>query len=93
LSAYQLIDTAAGLDSATHALENDLAEPGAKRLYLDTEFESNRSGIKACLLQVSAGKNTYLIDTLALKAFGRLPQVLGLTSSKKRTQLKKADQG
>ena len=40
---------------------------GAETLYLDTEFESNRSGIELCLLQISTGTEIYLVDAIALK--------------------------
>jgi ribonuclease D len=40
---------------------------GAGTLFLDTEFESNRSGIELCLLQVSTGSQIYLIDAIALR--------------------------
>jgi ribonuclease D len=39
----------------------------APTLFLDTEFESNRSGIELCLLQVSTGKEIFLIDAIALR--------------------------
>jgi ribonuclease D len=38
----------------------------AGTLFLDTEFESNRSGIELCLLQVSTGSQIFLIDAIAL---------------------------
>ena len=40
---------------------------GAGTLFLDTEFESNRSGIELCLLQVSTGSQIFLIDAIALR--------------------------
>jgi len=40
---------------------------GSEVLYLDTEFESNRSGIELCLLQVSDGREIFLIDAIALR--------------------------
>ena len=39
---------------------------GAERLFLDTEFESNRSGIELCLLQISTGSEIFLVDAIAL---------------------------
>ena len=40
---------------------------GAETLFVDTEFESNRSGIELCLLQVSTGSRIFLIDAIALR--------------------------
>ncbi|MEO8901744.1 MAG: hypothetical protein ABI488_08105 [Polyangiaceae bacterium] len=40
---------------------------GAPTLYLDTEFESNRSGIELCLLQISTGAEIYLVDAIAIR--------------------------
>jgi ribonuclease D len=40
---------------------------GAPTLFLDTEFESNRSGIELCLLQVSTGSEIFLIDAIAVR--------------------------
>ena len=39
---------------------------GAPTLFLDTEFESNRSGTELCLLQISTGSEIYLVDAIAL---------------------------
>ncbi len=58
----RFVDTPAALEEAAQALT------GAKRLYIDTEFESNRQGTRLCLLQVSAGEDIFLIDTLRLGA-------------------------
>ncbi len=54
------------------ATESELAQlgqalRGAEVLYLDTEFESNRSGIELCLLQVSDGRQIFLVDAIALR--------------------------
>ncbi|HEY4157174.1 MAG TPA: ribonuclease D, partial [Polyangiaceae bacterium] len=40
---------------------------GASVLFLDTEFESNRTGVTLCLLQVSRGDEAFLVDALALR--------------------------
>ncbi|HET7542621.1 MAG TPA: hypothetical protein VFK05_22275 [Polyangiaceae bacterium] len=40
---------------------------GAEILFLDTEFESNRSGVELCLLQVSDGRQIFLVDAIALR--------------------------
>jgi ribonuclease D len=40
---------------------------GATTLFLDTEFESNRSGIELCLLQISTGEEIFLVDAIALR--------------------------
>lgn len=39
----------------------------APALFLDTEFESNRSGISLCLLQISTGHEIYLVDAITLR--------------------------
>lgn len=57
----KLIATPADLPALIEALR------GADVLFLDTEFESNRSGIELCLLQVSTGGEIYLIDAIALR--------------------------
>jgi ribonuclease D len=40
---------------------------GADTLFLDTEFESNRSGIELCLLQISTGRDIFLVDAIAIR--------------------------
>ncbi len=61
MAGFQLVDQPSALESAGRALS------GATRLYIDTEFESNREGSRICLLQVRAPEgDTYLIDTLKL---------------------------
>ena len=57
----KLIATAADLADLSQALR------GAEILFLDTEFESNRSGIELCLLQVSDGRQIFLVDAIALR--------------------------
>lgn len=64
--AYRLVDSTAGLNRAVGELSEQLAESDRPRLYLDTEFESNRQGTKLCLLQVTAGSAIYLIDALRI---------------------------
>ncbi len=39
----------------------------APTLFLDTEFESNRSGIALCLLQISTGRDIFLVDAVTLR--------------------------
>lgn len=68
---YRLIDTAEGLVEAAHSLAH------GTRLYLDTEFESNRLGTRLCLLQISAGKEVFLIDTIKLGSLDALRRCLG----------------
>lgn len=74
--AYRLVDTSSGLEEALDILEDDLEKQSTQRLYLDTEFESNRSGTSLCLLQVSAGGDTFLIDPLRQKSLDGLADLL-----------------
>jgi ribonuclease D len=39
----------------------------AETLFLDTEFESNRSGTELCLMQISTGSEIFLVDAIALR--------------------------
>lgn len=78
---YRLVDTSAALDDALDILEDDLEKQStennsAQRLFLDTEFESNRSGTTLCLLQISAGGDSFLIDPLRLKTLEGLADLL-----------------
>ena len=57
----KLIATAEALTELNQALR------AAPILFVDTEFESNRSGIELCLLQVSDGREIYLVDAIALR--------------------------
>jgi ribonuclease D len=66
-----LVDTDAGLAEVARALEP------ASIYYLDTEFESNRSGKTLSVLQVSAGTEIHLVDALALRRLEPLGRVLG----------------
>jgi len=77
---FRLIDSASALDDCTKVLTADLAAQAAQhtpRLYLDTEFESNRTGTRLCLLQISAGGHIFVVDPLALKRVDPLAEVLG----------------
>ena len=61
------------------ATASDLAQLGqtlssAEVLFLDTEFESNRSGIELCLLQISDGREIFLVDAIALRDLTPLAQ-------------------
>jgi len=47
----------------------------ADTLFLDTEFESNRSGIQLCLLQISDGREVFLVDAIALRDLTPLAEV------------------
>lgn len=55
---YVLVETTESVLSMARALG------GSERLYLDTEFESNKSGTRLCLLQATDGKSVFLVDTL-----------------------------
>lgn len=74
--SHRLIDTPIALEDALDALEDELEKQSVQRLYLDTEFESNRSGTKLCLLQISAGGDSFLIDPLRLKNLDGLADLL-----------------
>lgn len=60
------IDTRAGLEDAAGALR------GAKSLFVDTEFDSNRGGTDLCVLQVADGREIYLFDALRLDSLAAL---------------------
>lgn len=66
----QLIDEPGGLQRVAQTLR------GSSRLYLDTEFESNRSGTRICLLQLSGGGEIFLVDSLRLRSLEPLRDVL-----------------
>ncbi len=68
---HQLIDQDLDLDAAAAELS------GAKHLYIDTEFESNRGGTTLSVIQISRGEKTYLVDALKLGAMESLGKVLG----------------
>ncbi len=67
--SYVLVDDAASLEGALADLS------GAEQLYVDTEFESNKSGQRLCLLQVSAGRTIYLVDAIKLPRLDALAKV------------------
>lgn len=67
----QLVDDARGLAHACRALE------GSDVFYLDTEFDSSREGTRLCLVQIGAGDEVFLIDTLARIDLAPLGQLLG----------------
>lgn len=75
-SEYRLIESPGDLVAAAAELSTCLAEAEEKRLYLDTEFESNRSGTQICLLQISAGKTNFVVDTLRLRDLSLLGPML-----------------
>ena len=56
----EFIDEYDALDEALEQLEN------ASVIALDTEFESNRSGTTLSLIQLSDGRQSFVIDALAL---------------------------
>jgi len=49
---------------------------GASRVYLDTEFESSRAGVRLCLVQISRGQRIYLVDVRRLSVLKPLAAVL-----------------
>ena len=65
----KLIATASDLADMSQALR------GAEILFLDTEFESNRSGIELCLLQVSDGRQIFLVDAIVLRDLTALGEI------------------
>jgi ribonuclease D len=71
LRTPQLVDTDAGLAEVTRSLS------GADTYYLDTEFESARSGKTLSVVQVSRGDDIHLVDALRLRHLEPLGRVLG----------------
>lgn len=67
---YQIIDTTKALSAALPALAN------ADVYYLDTEFDATRRGTTFCLLQISTGKECFVIDMVRLTAIERLGEVI-----------------
>lgn len=68
----KLIDEAVALEDAADVLA------GFDRIYVDTEFESNRRGTSLCLIQLCADEGeVYLIDAIALPDLSALKRVLG----------------
>jgi ribonuclease D len=77
--SYHLVEDERGLVEAVASLHATL-EPGRtseQPLFLDTEFESGRQGVRLCLLQVSAGEAIFLFDALRLPTLAPLGEVLG----------------
>jgi ribonuclease D len=77
--AYRLVEDERGLAEAVSVLESELdpSSPGPQPLYVDTEFESGRQGIRLCLLQLSLGPSIFLIDALRLHDLSPLGALLG----------------
>ena len=71
---FVLVESQAALEKACRDLG------GASRLFLDTEFEGNRAGVRLCLVQVSRGERIYLIDVLRLTGTKPLAAVLSDTT-------------
>ena len=57
------------------AVEDALMD--AEVLYIDTEFESRRSGTELCLLQVTDGHSAFLIDAITIQDISRLAPIFG----------------
>lgn len=68
--AYTWVETPEALAKAIEKLRR------APRLYLDTEFESNKNGTRLCLLQISDGEEIFLIDPLRLDKLDELGDAL-----------------
>ncbi len=67
-TSYQLVDSPASLANAVSALENAPLDPeGRRTFFIDTEFESKKSGTRLCLLQISTGAEIYLIDPIVVR--------------------------
>ena len=76
--AYRLVEDERGLADAVSVLESELdpSSPGPQPLYVDTEFESGRQGIRLCLLQLSLGHSIFLFDALRLPTLAPLGPLL-----------------
>jgi ribonuclease D len=76
--SYQLVEDERALAEAASSLEAALeaGQNAEQPLFLDTEFESGRQGVKLCLLQVSAGESIFLFDALRLRTLAPLGRVL-----------------
>ena len=66
----RLCDTREALEAAASELA------GAERVFVDTEFESRREGTTLCLLQISCGKQIFLVDALRLAELAPLRPAL-----------------
>ncbi|MCC6214232.1 MAG: HRDC domain-containing protein [Polyangiaceae bacterium] len=67
--AHELVDGRVSLERCVAALR------GARRLYLDAEFEASREGTRLSLVQVSAGERVWLLDAQRLTAVDGVRQV------------------
>lgn len=67
---YLFIDSQDGLVHAAQALS------ACPQLYFDTEFDSGRGPTRLCLLQISSGREIFLIDTLKLGELDLLAHAL-----------------
>jgi len=76
---YRLVEDEQGLVEAVTLLEGELGANEAELLplYVDTEFESGRQGVRLCLLQVSLGRSIFLFDALRLRSLKPLGPLLG----------------
>lgn len=66
-----LVDTDEKLRAAVQRLR------GAPKLFLDTEFDSSRRGMVVSIIQVSAGREIYLVDAVRLQRTQALGEALG----------------
>jgi len=75
---YRLIEDDSGLAEAASLLEAELAASAATDppLFLDTEFESNRQGVRLCLVQLSVGQSIFLVDALRVRTLAPLRPLL-----------------
>ena len=66
----QFIEKPSHMDVVIEALAS------AKTLFIDTEFESRASGTTLCLLQVTDGEHTFLIDAITILDLTSLAPVM-----------------
>lgn len=76
VSEFVLVDDQRAMELCAARLGEELANGG--HLYLDTEFESRSSGVRLCLLQLSAGSTVYLVDALANVNFEPIARAVNL---------------
>lgn len=67
----QFVADPGALEKACDSLARDTV------FYLDTEFDSGRDGTVLCLVQVSSGREVYLVDALSIRDLTPLGAVLG----------------
>jgi ribonuclease D len=67
----RLVETRADLLDVSQRLAR------VERAYLDTEFESTRSGVELCLVQIATGEEIFLIDAVRLNDLSPLAPALG----------------